>query len=206
MALAYPRQPSNPQNFQFAMPMGDMTNIYYGPPGVPMQYVDSRRPNDRRISQQYANGNTLYDPYEGSNLNFRTTGHQGNKRYNQNGMQNTNGRQRKLSHPDSRPYHGQYTNVRTPAGGRHTSGPKPLTEFDFAVTQDQEFGCYFDWIGPQNATVNELYVKDLPEDIRETELEVLFLERLGVRPTSVNLRSSPQLSQQLQARKHAFVG
>lgn len=207
MAHGYPRQPSNAQGPPFTMPMGDMTNMHYGgPAGVAMQNMDSRRHGDRRISQQHVNGSVLYDPYEGSNPAFRTAQYFGGKKYNQNGLHSNNGRQRKASFPGSRPYHGQYTNGRPQTGGPHIPGPKPYSEDNRAITQDREYGCYIDWIGPQNETVNELFVKDLPEDVQDAELEVLFQERLGVKPTSINIRFSPQFPQQAQGRRHAFVG
>ncbi|KAF3048285.1 hypothetical protein E8E12_011623 [Didymella heteroderae] len=198
MMQGYPRQPSNAQGPPFTMPMGDMTNMHYGvPPGMPMQNMGPRR----RLSQQHANGNSLYDPYEGNNQAFRNTGYLNGKKYSQGSMHNISGRQRKASFPGSRPYHGQYINGRPQTGASYNFGPKPHLGNDPSITQDREYGCFVDWIGPQNEIVNELFVKDLPEDVGEAELEGLFQERRGVRPTSISLRCSPQAPQ----RKHAFV-
>jgi hypothetical protein len=207
MMQAYPRQPSNAQGPPFAIPMGDMSNFHYGaPPRVPTQNMDSRRPSERRFSQQHPNGNALYDPSMGNNPAFKDMGYSNGKTYNQSGMNNSNGRQRKPSFPGTRPYQSQYTNGRPQTGGFYNNGLKSHLDNDIAITQDQEYGCYIDWIGPKNESVNELFVKDLPEDIREPELEDLFRERLGVRLTSVKIAFRSSLPQYSQSRKHAFVG
>ncbi|KAF2629709.1 hypothetical protein BU25DRAFT_272384 [Macroventuria anomochaeta] len=207
MTHGYSRQPSGLQSTPYAGPMGDVTNMHYSP-GMPSQNIDPRHPGDRRFSQQHGNGSALYDPYEGSNPAFRTVGYSNGKKYSQNSLHNSTGRQRKTSFPGSRPYHGQYTNDRPgllQMGGNRFFGPKPDREDDPAITQDQEYGCYIDWIGPRNETVNELFVKDLPENIQDAELEALFLGRLGVKPTSVKVKSAEH-AQYAQGRKHAFVG
>lgn len=163
-----------------------------------MQGMDPRR----RLSQQHANGTALYDPYEGNNPAFRNSGCSNGKEYNQNGMQNINGRPREPSFPGSRPYHGQYANARPQTGGPYNSGPKSHMINDPSITQDRDYGCFMDWIGPLNEFVNELFVKDLPEDVQDKELEGLFQARLAVKLTSVKIRRSPQAPQ----LKHAFVG
>ena len=199
MMQAYPRQPSNMQGPPLTMPMGDMTNMQYaGPPGMPVQNMDPRR----RLSQQYGNGIALYDPYEGTNPAFRNAGYSNGKKYNQGGMHNNNGRPRKPSFPGSRPHHGQYPNARPQTGGPYNSGPKSHMDNDPSITEDPEYGCCVNWIGPSNELVNELFVKDLPETTQPAELEELFQARLGVKLTSVNIRSSPQAPY----IKHAFVG
>ncbi|KAF3052215.1 hypothetical protein E8E11_010224 [Didymella keratinophila] len=199
MMQAYPRQPSNMQGPPLTIPMGEMTNMQYGgPPRMPFQNMGPRR----RLSQQHSNGSTLYDPYEGNNPAFRNAGYPNGKKYNQSSTHNNNGRPRKPSFPGSRPYHGQYPNARPQAGGRYNYGPKSHMDNDPSITQDLEFGCFVDWIGPLNEIVNELFVKDLPENIQPTELEDLFQAQLGVKLTSVNIRCSPQAPQ----LKHAFVG
>lgn len=199
MMQTYPRQPSDVQGSPFAIPMGDMTNLHYGGPlSMSMQNVDPRR----RLSQQHTNSNALYDPYEGNNSTFRAAMYSHSKKYNHNGMHNTNGRPRKPSFPSNRPYHGQNANVRLQTGTSYNSGPKSYMDNDPSITQDRDYGCFVDWIGPLNEIVNELFVKDLPEDVREAELEGLFQARLGIKLTSVNIRCSPQAPQ----RMHAFIG
>lgn len=195
----YPRQLSSAHMPPLPAPMGDMTNIHYGgPPGTPMHDMNPRR----RRSQHYADGNALYDPYEGSNIAFWNTGYLNGKKYGQGGVHNANGRPRKPSFPGSRLYHGQYTNGRSQTGGPYNSGPKSHMGNDPSVTQDRDYGCFIDWIGPQNEIVNELFVNDLPENVQEVELEGLFQARLGIKPTSICIRCSPQAPQ----KRHAFVG
>lgn len=208
----YPRQLSGTQVPPYAAPMGDMTNMHYAH-GIPPQNLDPRRPSDRRHSQQHGNGSALYDPYEGSNPAFighsRAVGYASGKKYNQNGFQNPNGRQRKASMPGSRPYHSQYTNERTnhvQASGYRFPGPKGHSEDDVAITQDHEHGCHINWVGPQNTTVNELFIKDLPEDIQDAELETLFQNKIGVKPKSIIVRSAILAQHNYLGRKHAFVG
>jgi hypothetical protein len=152
----------------------------------------------------------LYDPYEGNNLIYRnsTSQHSG-KKYNQNGFQNPRGRQRKLSTPGSRPYHSQFANDKpghVQSNGNRFLGPKGPGEDDPAITQDHEHGCHTNWIGPQNTTVTEVYIGDLPEDIRDAELEALFQDRIGVKPKSINARSATHSQYNHPTRKHAFVG
>jgi hypothetical protein len=196
---AYPRQPSNMQDPPLTIPMGDMTNMQYaGPPGMPVQNMDPRR----RPSQHYSNGNALYDPYEDTNPAFRNAGYSNGNKYNRSSMHNNNGRPRKPSLPGSRPYHGQYPNARQQVGGHYNSGPKSHMDNDPSITQDPEYGCDVNWIGRSNKIVNELFMKDLPENTQPAELEELFQARLGVKLTSVNIRFSPQAPY----LKHAFVG
>jgi hypothetical protein len=188
--------------------MGDVTNMYYSPGMLP-QSIEPPRPGDRHYSQQHGAGNALFDPYEGSNPAFRAGGYPNNKKYNQNGLHNSNGRQRKASATGSRTHHTQYANDRPsylqPTGGRFP-GPKGHRGDDLATTQDPEYGCNTDWIGPQNKRVNELFLKDLPEDIRDTELEALFNDRIGFKPIMVKIGSAAHPHHTLQGRKHAFVG
>ena len=208
MAHGYPRQPSSPQGPPYVAPMGDMTNMRYAQVYLP-GHVDVRRPGDRRYNQQHGPGSALYDPYEGSNPAFRAGVHPNGKRQDQNGVHTSNGRQRKASAPGNRPHHAQYISGRpgyVHSYGNRNPGPKGPREYDPAITQDPEAGCNFDWIGPQNETVNELFVKDLPEDIRDTELEALFHGRIGVKPVAIKIASASQPHYNLQGRKHAFVG
>ncbi|KAJ4410528.1 hypothetical protein N0V91_002015 [Didymella pomorum] len=187
------------QDPPLTIPMGDMTNMQYaGPPGMPVQNMDPRR----RPSQHYSNGNALYDPYEDTNPAFRNAGYSNGNKYNRSSMHNNNGRPRKPSLPGSRPYHGQYPNARQQVGGHYNSGPKSHMDNDPSITQDPEYGCDVNWIGRSNKIVNELFMKDLPENTQPAELEELFQARLGVKLTSVNIRFSPQAPY----LKHAFVG
>lgn len=209
MTRSYPRQPSSSQGAPHAAPMGDMSNMTY-PPGMPPQNFGSFNPNDVRYNQQHGRGNALYDPYDGNNPNFLATGYpnsNGKKSYH-SGNQSFNSRQRKTSYPGSRPYQGQYTNDRSISsqmGGKRFPGQRQYLENDRAITQDRDYGCDEYWIGPQNETVNELYLKDLPENVETAEIEGLFYDRIGVKPTSINIKSIPH-GPHASRRRHAFVG
>ncbi|XPS72177.1 hypothetical protein M3J09_004343 [Ascochyta lentis] len=208
MMHGYTRQTSGHHGSSHAVPMGDMTNMHFSPSIVPHN-IGPRHPGDRRYSQQHGNGSALYDPYEGNNPSFRA----GKKSYHngsqQHSIQNSNGRQRKASIPGSRPYHSQYMSDRSgnaqPSGQRFF-GPKGFSEDDLAITQDYKHGCHIDWIGPQNTTVTEVFVKNLPEDVQDAELERLFQDSIGVKPKSINARSALQAQYNYSGRKHAFVG
>lgn len=205
MTHGYPRQISSSQGVPYAAPMGDLTNMPYAM-GVPPQHFNSPHSGDGRLNQQYMNVNALYDPYEGNNPAFRGSWYSnGNgKKNKQSDVYNSSGRQRKASHPGNRPYQNQYTNGRSGSqqtSGKRIHGSKPYLENDLAITQDHEYGCSENWIGPRNETVNELYVKDLPEDIEAAELEAMFQDRLGVKPISIIIKGS-----HFQGWKHAFVG
>jgi|SRR5690242_5309146 len=201
----YPRQPSSSQVVPYAAPMGDITNLPY-PPGMSPQNFGSSLSADGRSNQRYMAGDLLYDPYDGSNPAFMGAGYSnGNSRKTYlNGHHNPNSRPRRTSFPGSRQYQNQYMNDRSSlpqTGGKRNFSQKTHLENDPAITQDRDYGCYENWIGPHNETVNELYVKDLPEDVEPSELEAMFHSRLGVKPTSINIKSLPQLHH----RTHAFV-
>lgn len=201
MAHGFPRNTSNPQNIPYGIPMGDVTNMPYAM-GPGSHNFDVRRPSNRRSSQPHTNANALYDPYEGSNPAFRSTGYTNGKKYNQAGS-----RPHKTSYPGDRPNYGQYTSDRSvsfqggPNYGGHFAGLRPPFEADPAMTGDREHGCNHDWIGPSNNTVDEVYVNNIPEDIQKAELQNLFLDKLGVEPTSISIMSKSGFPD----RKHAFV-
>ncbi|KZM19209.1 nucleic acid binding [Ascochyta rabiei] len=207
MMHGYIRQTSGSYGPSHATPMGDMTNMHFSSGMVPYD-TGHRHPGGRHYSQTHGNGSALYDPYEGNNPAFKT----GKKSYQggfQHGFQNSNGRPRKASIPGSRPYHTQYTNDRSsnaqPSGHRFP-GPKGLGEDDPAITQDHEHGCHIDWIGPQNTTVTDVFIKNLPGDVQDAELEELFQNRIGSKPKSINTRNAFQAQHIYPNRKHAFVG
>ncbi|KAJ4994445.1 hypothetical protein SVAN01_00274 [Stagonosporopsis vannaccii] len=208
----YSRQPLDSQGAPYAAPMGDMTNIPY-PLGIPPQSFGSQQnfgssqPISGHFNQRCITENVLYDPYDGNNPAFMGSGYSNSnsRKIYPNNYHNSNGRPRKTSFPGNRPYQGQYMHDRPAllqSGGRRYPVQKPYLENDPAITQDREYGCYENWIGPRNETVNELHVKDLPEDIEPSELEAMFYGRLSARPTSINIKSLPHPSR----RRHAFVG
>jgi hypothetical protein len=202
MAHGFPRNTSNPQNISYGVPpMGDVTNMPFAIGSNPHNF-DVRRPSNRRLSQPHTNANALYDPYDGSNPAFRSTGYTSGRKYSQAGS-----RPHKASYPGDRPNYGQYTADRSvsfqggPNYGGHFAGTKPPFEADPAITADREHGCNHDWIGPSNNTVDEIYVNNLPEDIRKADLHNLFLEKIGVEPTTICILSKIGFAD----RKHAFV-
>ncbi|KAG9196993.1 hypothetical protein G6514_002709 [Epicoccum nigrum] len=201
MAHGFPRNTSNSQNMPYGTPMGDMTNMPFAMGPVSHNF-DFRRPSNRRLSQQHTNANALYDPYEGSNPAFRSTGYPNGRKYNQVGS-----RPQKGSYPGDRPNYAQYTADRSgsfqggPNYGGHFAGSKPPFEADPAKTEDREYGCNHDWIGPSNDTVDEVYVNNLPEDIQQDDLHTLFLDKLGVKPTMISILPKHGFP----GRKHAFV-
>lgn len=190
----------------YTSPMGDITNLNYAF-GVTSQNANSGRQGNRRYSQQHMNSNVLFDPYEGSNPAFKPGGYSNSKKYNANASHHAEGRQRKTSAPGGRPYHSPYTTERsefsqtgTNYSNRYT-GSKVYREFDHAVTEDLQYGCNFNWIGPFNETVTELFVKDLPENVQDVELRNMFLER-GFEPVSILIKGVAQFPD----KRHAFVG
>ncbi|KAJ4325019.1 hypothetical protein N0V94_000903 [Neodidymelliopsis sp. IMI 364377] len=193
----------------YPVPMADTTNLHFNPAMSP-QNIDSRRPVDCQYSQQYGSGNTLYDPYDGNSTAFKNSAtHYNGRKYSQNNFQGSSGLERKTSATGSRPYHNSIANDK-PSHVQHSSnrfhGPKRPSEDDPAITQDYEYGCHINWVGPQNTTVTEVFVKDLPEDIRDAELEALFHNKIGVKPKSINAKAAYHPQYHNQGRKHAFVG
>jgi hypothetical protein len=209
MTHGYPRQPSGTQGPPYPMPMADTTNMHFNH-AMPPQNIDSRRPVDRHYSQQYGSANTLYDPYDGNSPAFKiSTTHHNVRKYNQNNFQGSSGLERKTSATGSRPYHGSLANDKpsyVQQSGNRLHGVKRPSEDDSAITQDYEYGCHINWIGPQNTTVTEVFVRDLPEDIRDAELEALFHNKIGVKPKSINAKAAHHPQYYNQGRKHAFVG
>ena len=201
VAHGFPRNTSNPQNIPYGTPMGDVTNMPFAM-GPASHNFDVRRPSNRRLSQQHTSVNALYDPYEGSNPAFRSTGYANGKKYNQAGS-----RPHKSSYPGDRPSFFQYSGDRSvsfqggPNYGGHFAGPKPPFEADPAITGDREHGCNHDWIGPSNNTVDEVYVNNLPENIQKADLHNLFLDKVGVEPTAISILTKIGYPD----RKHAFV-
>lgn len=206
MAHGFPRQTSASQGIQCTIPMGDVTNMHYAM-SIPPHNMDFRPPADRRSDQLHTNSNGLYDPYDSNNPAFRAVPYANGKKYNQHGSHIFPSRQRKTSYSGNRPNYGQYgiersTSLQTgPNYGSQFARSKSPQENDRAITGDKESGCYHTWIGPLNETVNELFVKDLPPDVQYAELEAMFFDRIGFKPTAIRVKSTPNLSD----RKHAFV-
>jgi hypothetical protein len=194
MAQAYLHQPQGPHT----MGISDMTNnmqyphnTHY-PNNTGVQYADPRAPMPRRTS--YQNPNTLYDPYNGANPNFRkTSGYNGGgKKGGSGNFAAQPGPGRKLSGGRA-PYYNanaEHAVNMPPNGSRYNdfNYRKGVQVDDINVTGDSVAGCAHTWIGADNATVTELWIGDLPVDACEDEIMQLFQEAVGVSPTAVSVR------------------
>ena len=190
--------------------MGDMTNTIYYQNNMTGQYVDTRASMPRQGSN-LNNGGMLYDPYNGANPKFNEgAAYNGGKKPGQNGFAAQPGRPRKTSNSTNRAGYGQYGADRP--GHMPTSGVrypeygfrKGRSEDDPVITQNRSSGCHDNWIGPKNETVTELFVGDLPEDIQVHELQYLFEQQAGVRPSQIDIKHAHELHQQ-HHRLHAFI-
>jgi hypothetical protein len=68
------------------------------------------------------------------------------------------------------------------------------------IVGDHVRGCHQKWIGPENHTVNELFVSELPEDVQQDEVQSMFAQELNITPVRVTIRHNP-----FGNRPHAFV-
>lgn len=64
-----------------------------------------------------------------------------------------------------------------------------FTTVDTSITNDKEFGCDFNYIGPKNTTVRQLYVRNIPDCISVPEIRTLFLNHAKATPNSIEIRS-----------------
>jgi hypothetical protein len=188
MAPAYLHQPHGPHA------MGDMTNNMHYPNNMGVQYADPRAPMPRRTS--YQNPNVLYDPYNGANPNFRkTSGYNGGGKKGGSGTFAVQpGQGRKMSGGRG-PYNNSNTEhaVNVPTnGGRYNdfNYQKRFQEDDLSITGNSLAGCAHTWIGAENSTVTELWIGNLPLDVREDEIILLFQQNVGVTPITVSIRNT----------------
>jgi hypothetical protein len=204
----HPHQPHGGRG----MPIGDLTNYVYYANNMGSQHVDPRAPVSRRANN-YNNTGTLYDPYNGTNPKFSDTSNHHGRKFGQNNSQHQTERPpRKTSGTGNRPTQGANITERAPTmptnvgrySGQNTR--RISSEDDPAITGDLSSGCHEHWIGEHNETVTELFMGDLPLDIQEEELENLFAQLAGVRPTNVVVKRTPPLhTTQPYVRLHAFV-
>ncbi|KNG44967.1 hypothetical protein TW65_08208 [Stemphylium lycopersici] len=195
VSQVFMRQPQGPHTTS----MGDMTNIHLqGPMGS--QIVDPRAPMTRRASHQ--NNSLLFDPYSGNKRKFSGgSGYNIAKKGGPSTFVPPPNRGRKTSSSGGRAAHNSY-NPAIPPGSYYTNfNPRRrLPEDDPAVTGDAVSGCGHTWIGPKNTSVNELWIGDLPQDIHEDELVLLFQQAVKISPTGISLRSNS-----LKGPFHAFA-
>lgn len=210
MTQGYHRNASHPQNLQYQMPMSDVTNMHHTMSVVPHN-ADGRR---RRSSHQHASTSDLFDPYEGNNPSFRSTGYTNGKKYGQSNSQNLSGRQGKASFHGNRSFYGQQGPQHhgffpgATSYDSHPGGPNPHYEANLDVAENQQYGCNENWIGPLNEEVKELYLKDLPLDIQESEIEAAFFDKIGIKPTFVKVLGNINNNgnNPFSNRRSAFVG
>jgi hypothetical protein len=72
---------------------------------------------------------------------------------------------------------------------------------DPTIINDSQRGCHTKWIGPENYTVNELFVSDLPDNIQEEEVKDMFVREINITPVRVSFGKH----QPAAPRQHAFV-
>lgn len=192
--------------------MGDMTNNGYYANGMAHQNVD-RTMMPRRGSNYNSNG-TLYDPYNGTNSDFRGANGYGKGRkpsHSDNALHKD--RIRNVSGSGVRPTNASYNTERVPSssynGGRYMgySRLREHSEDDPSITEDRVAGCHEHWIGPDNTTVTELFVGDLPIDVHTGEVVKMFEMQTSISPASVAIRFPVKNDRPLQQpdRCHAFV-
>lgn len=197
MPLTYVNQPNEPQPFS----MGDATNMLI-PGFLRSQVVDPLAPMPRRLSQQSAG--QLFDPYNGTSRKF--SGGQGHNDVGKKGGASNftapqNRGRRSSTSSGARLAQGSYYYMPS-TGSRiiESSNRRRASENDTSITSDSVYGCGHTWIGPKNTIVKELWIGDLPPDVRESELMQLFDKTVGITPLAISVRSNT-----VKGHVHAFA-
>ncbi|KAJ6200988.1 hypothetical protein J3E72DRAFT_372172 [Bipolaris maydis] len=184
MNPAYINDPQAPQ----PMLMGEMTNMHF-PGHMGSQGIDPRAPIPRRSN--HSGANQLYDPYNGNNRKFSAGQAYGDtgKKGGPYGFTAPQHRGRKISTSSGRSVHSSHNHM-LPTGPRYNeiSSRRRQSEDDPKITGDSISGCGHTWIGPNNTTVKELWVGDLPPDVSESEILQLFEQTIGITPIAISLR------------------
>jgi hypothetical protein len=174
---------------------GDVTN-YYANNGAPL-HIDSRRAGRRNSS--YGNGNgSLYDPYNGTRPAFNDPNVA--RRSSRGGFMDQPGRSRKPPVPDNRSRNGSYSTDWNEMAGNGSRYSRSRTVDDPAIISDPLRGCHQKWIGPENHTVNELFVSDLPDDVKDNEVKEMFAREINIPPLRVIIKKQPGAT-----HSHAFA-
>ncbi|KAF2829781.1 hypothetical protein CC86DRAFT_464288 [Ophiobolus disseminans] len=180
--------------------MGDMTNNAQYPQNMPPHVIAMQQQGNRRNSVYGNSGGGLYDPYNGTKHGFGD-----NKKTDRGGHADQPGRSRKFSAADNRPRTGSYSYNRTDT--RPTSdtwypqyGPKSRRLDNPQVINDKVYGCSEKWIGPENNSVNELFVNDLFDDVSPEEVMGMFTHMVAITPLRAHVTSTSTGN-----RSHAFV-
>jgi hypothetical protein len=185
------------------MSIGDMTNNPYYANNAYTHNTDTRQQMNRRNSFFSGNG-ALYDPYNGTRPAFNDIN--ASRKYGRGNYADQFGRPRKFSSQDSRPRTGSYevdrSDVHTGNGKKHSefrSGKAHMVDI-LSIVNNYQTGCHQNWIGPENHDVNELFVSDLPVDIRPDEIKAMFLQEICIEPCNVTVKYNTS-----NGRPHAFA-
>lgn len=196
MPPTYVNQPKEPHLYS----IGDTTNMHF-PGFMRSQVADPMAPMPRRLSQQSTG--QLFDPYKGTSRKFSGQGHNDmGKKGGASSFAAPQNRGRRSSTSSS---------VRLAQGSHHympSRGSRSIepsnrwrsSEDDTSITGDSVYGCGHTWVGPKNNTVKELWIGDLPPDIRESELKQLFDKAVGINPLSISIKSNT-----VKGHVHAFA-
>ncbi|OAL50025.1 hypothetical protein IQ07DRAFT_44781 [Pyrenochaeta sp. DS3sAY3a] len=183
MHAGYIYQPQMHQPYQGSpgmrgVSMGNITNhMPYGANMGPQYGESSRGPNQRRSSNLNTSG-SLYDPYEGTNTRFNNAAGQGmGRNFSQGASGYQGGRPHRPSAPGNRPFRAHLPYIKQ-------------MEDDTRITRNYRTGCDVTWIGPENQTVDELFVDYLPEGVKAEELKQMFEVETGVTPWSIEIRQN----------------
>jgi hypothetical protein len=199
MAQSYILQGPNDRGPRGAS-FGDMTNMPYNFNNGPSHNGDSRR-SGRHNSSYGSRSPVLFDPYSGTRPGFNDPN--AGRKPSRGGFMDQSSRTRKPSATDNRPRTGSYSStwVDTPSNGIGNRYPKGRTMDDPTIINDSQRGCHTKWIGPENYTVNELFVSDLPDNIQEEEVKDMFVREINITPVRVSFGKH----QPAAPRQHAFV-
>lgn len=194
---------------------GEPANVIAGPyPHIHGEYVPQNMAfGDVAKGGQYLNGygmepwraancrgnaqsnGALYDPYNGTKPAFNE--HNGAKRMPRHNHSDNIGRQRKSSAPDHRPMLHTYGPERPQNSHHHHAGTVPhvhrrgsLAVEDPAIVGDSIAGCGLDWIGPENSTVNELYMVGFPQTCSLKDIFGLLMRTTNIKPADIKLKQS----------------
>tara|TARA_R110002003_G_scaffold41_22_gene3000 strand:- start:819 stop:1379 length:561 start_codon:yes stop_codon:yes gene_type:complete len=185
------------------MSIGDMTNNPYYANNAYTHSTDTRQQMNRRNSFFSGNG-ALYDPYNGTRPAFNDIN--ASRKYGRGNYADQFGRPRKFSSQDSRPRTSSYevdrSDVHTGNGKKHSefrSGKAHMVDI-LSIVNNYQTGCHQNWIGPENHDVNELFVSDLPVDIRSDEIKAMFLQEICIEPCNVTVKYNTS-----NGRPHAFA-
>jgi hypothetical protein len=197
MATGYVNQPFHDQSPR-GMPIGDTTNSQYYS-SVPSNDPISRRP-PRRGGIHSGGNNVLYDPYGGCKPPFHDS-HSVRKTSRGGYSMDQPGRSRNPSFADNRSRTASYANEWVEQAPSNGNRYLPRSNIDDrSIVDDLVRGCDRTWIGPENQTVSELFVSDLPKDVHADEVKSLFSREINITPVMVTIKCTANAY-----HPHAFV-